>query len=125
MAEATVLGSRQRPAATHAVVATAAESAVECRDLVKTFAGGAVHALDGVSVAIRANEFFTLLGPSGCGKTTLLRIVAGFETQDAGSVFVHGQALDGLPPFRRPVNTVFQSYAVFPHMTVEQNIAFG
>src|SRR4029077_16168386 len=101
------------------------EIAIDCRKLVKRFAGGSVVALDGVSLTIRANEFFTLLGPSGCGKTTLLRIVAGFETQDAGSVFVHGQALDGLPPFRRPVNTVFQSYAVFPHMTVDQNIAFG
>jgi spermidine/putrescine transport system ATP-binding protein len=125
MADAMVLGRRQPSGAARSVVAAAAETAVEGRDLVKTFAGGAVRALDGVSVAIRSNEFFTLLGPSGCGKTTLLRIVAGFETQDAGSVFVHGQALDGLPPFRRPVNTVFQSYAVFPHMTVEQNIAFG
>ncbi len=123
MADAMVLGRRQPSGAARSVVAAAAETAVEGRDLVKTFAGGAVRALDGVSVAIRSNEFFTLLGPSGCGKTTLLRIVAGFETQDAGSVFVHGQALDGLPPFRRPVNTVFQSYAVFPHMTVEQNIA--
>jgi spermidine/putrescine transport system ATP-binding protein len=125
MADAMVLGRRQPSGAARSVVAAAAETAVEGRDLVKTFAGGAVRALDGVSIAIRSNEFFTLLGPSGCGKTTLLRIVAGFETQDAGSVFVHGQALDGLPPFRRPVNTVFQSYAVFPHMTVEQNIAFG
>ncbi len=103
----------------------AAEVAVDCRGLVKSFAGGAVRALDGVSVAIKANEFFTLLGPSGCGKTTLLRLIAGFETQDAGSVAVYGQLLDGLPPFRRPVNTVFQSYAVFPHLTVEENIAFG
>jgi spermidine/putrescine transport system ATP-binding protein len=125
MAEATVLEARPHDGTARSGGAAAADTAVECRDLVKTFAGGVVHALDGVSVAIRANEFFTLLGPSGCGKTTLLRIVAGFETQDAGSVVVHGQALDGLPPFRRPVNTVFQSYAVFPHMTVEQNIAFG
>jgi spermidine/putrescine transport system ATP-binding protein len=125
MAEATVLEPRQRDRTARSSGTAAADTAVECRDLVKTFAGGVVRALDGVSVAIRANEFFTLLGPSGCGKTTLLRIVAGFETQDAGSVFVHGEALDGLPPFRRPVNTVFQSYAVFPHMTVEQNIAFG
>src|SRR5713226_136814 len=125
MVEATVLEPRQRDRTARSSGTAAADTAVECRDLVKTFAGGVVRALDGVSVAIRANEFFTLLGPSGCGKTTLLRIIAGFETQDAGSVLVHGQALDGLPPFRRPVNTVFQSYAVFPHMTVEQNIAFG
>ncbi len=101
------------------------EIAVDCRKLVKRFAGGSVVALDGVSLTIRANEFFTLLGPSGCGKTTLLRLIAGFETQDEGSILVHGQSLDGLPPFRRPVNTVFQSYAVFPHMSVEENIAFG
>ncbi len=103
----------------------AGEIAVDCRKLVKRFAGGSVTALDGVSLTIKANEFFTLLGPSGCGKTTLLRLIAGFETQDEGSILVHGQSLDGLPPFRRPVNTVFQSYAVFPHMSVEQNIAFG
>ena len=99
--------------------------AVDCQKLVKRFAAGSVVALDGVSLAIKANEFFTLLGPSGCGKTTLLRLIAGFETQDEGSILVHGQSLDGLPPFRRPVNTVFQSYAVFPHMSVEANIAFG
>ena len=103
----------------------AAVVAVECRDLVKTFSGGSVRALDGVSVEIRANEFFTLLGPSGCGKTTMLRLIAGFETQDRGSVRLHGQPLDGLPPYRRPVNTVFQSYAVFPHLTVAENVAFG
>jgi spermidine/putrescine transport system ATP-binding protein len=99
--------------------------AIDCRDLVKTFAGGTVRALDGVSLGIRANEFFTLLGPSGCGKTTLLRCIAGFETQDTGSIALHGERLDGLPPYRRPVNTVFQSYAVFPHMTVAENVAFG
>src|SRR5258708_9220397 len=125
MAEATALGWGQHPGMVRAAATPATEAAVECRHLSKTFAGGTVRALDDVSVAIRSNEFFTLLGPSGCGKTTLLRIVAGFETQDAGSGFVHGQALDGLPPFRPPANTVFRSYPVFPHMTVEQNIAFG
>jgi spermidine/putrescine transport system ATP-binding protein len=103
----------------------ATDHAVDCRALTKSFAGGTVRAVDEVSLAIRSNEFFTLLGPSGCGKTTMLRLIAGFETQDAGSVFVHGQKLDGLPPYRRPVNTVFQSYAVFPHLTVAENIAFG
>jgi spermidine/putrescine transport system ATP-binding protein len=98
---------------------------VDCRNISKSFAGGHVVALDDVSLSIRANEFFTLLGPSGCGKTTLLRVIAGFETQDAGSISVHGQRFDGLPPFKRPVNTVFQSYAVFPHLTVARNIAFG
>jgi spermidine/putrescine transport system ATP-binding protein len=84
-----------------------------------------VQALDGVSLEIHANEFFTLLGPSGCGKTTLLRLIAGFEQPTSGSIKLDGQALEGLPPFKRPVNTVFQSYALFPHLTVAQNIAFG
>jgi spermidine/putrescine transport system ATP-binding protein len=100
-------------------------AAIDCRGLVKTFGSGAVRAVDGVDLEIRANEFFTLLGPSGCGKTTLLRLIAGFEAQDTGTIHLHGAPLDGLPPFRRPVNTVFQSYAVFPHLTVAQNVAFG
>src|SRR5215467_11671089 len=108
-----------------AVGVSATDHAVDCRALTKTFEGGTVRAVDEVSLAIRSNEFFTLLGPSGCGKTTMLRLVAGFETQDSGSVLVHGEKLDGLPPYRRPVNTVFQSYAVFPHLTVAENIAFG
>ncbi|HLJ20368.1 MAG TPA: ATP-binding cassette domain-containing protein, partial [Stellaceae bacterium] len=99
--------------------------AVDCQSITKTFGAGAVRALDGVSLAIRSNEFFTLLGPSGCGKTTLLRLIAGFETQDSGTILLDGRPLDGLPPYRRPVNTVFQSYAVFPHLTVAQNVAFG
>src|SRR4051794_15206332 len=99
--------------------------AIDCRGLVKSFAGGTVRALDGVSLTIRSNEFFTLLGPSGCGKTTMLRLIAGFETQDSGLILLHGESLDGLPPYRRPVNTVFQSYAVFPHLTVAENVAFG
>lgn len=95
-------------------------------DLVKVSkAFGAHRALDEVSFSIRANEFFTLLGPSGCGKTTLLRMIAGFESPDAGSITLFGQAIDTLPPHRRRVNTVFQSYALFPHMTLAQNIAFG
>jgi spermidine/putrescine transport system ATP-binding protein len=98
--------------------------AIEARDLVRVFAG-AVRALDGVSLRIEPNEFFTLLGPSGCGKTTLLRAIAGLETLDAGSITLYGQKLDGWPPWRRPVNTVFQSYAIFPHLTVAENIAFG
>ena len=84
-----------------------------------------VRALENVSLEIRANEFFTLLGPSGCGKTTLLRLIGGFEQPTSGSVRLYGRPLQGLPPYKRPVNTVFQSYALFPHMTVAQNIAFG
>ena len=82
-------------------------------------------ALDDVSLEIRDNEFFTLLGPSGCGKTTLLRLIAGFEQPTAGIIRLYGEPMQDLPPFRRPVNTVFQSYALFPHMTVAQNIGFG
>ena len=87
--------------------------------------GQGVRALDEVSLEIRANEFFTLLGPSGCGKTTLLRLIAGFEQPSSGAIRLYGEEMQGLPPFRRPVNTVFQSYALFPHMTVAQNIGFG
>ncbi|MEX5448614.1 ABC transporter ATP-binding protein [Stutzerimonas stutzeri] len=88
-------------------------------------AGSGHKALDEVSLEIRDNEFFTLLGPSGCGKTTLLRLIAGFEQPTAGVIRLYGEPMQDLPPFRRPVNTVFQSYALFPHMTVAQNIGFG
>jgi spermidine/putrescine transport system ATP-binding protein len=84
-----------------------------------------VLALDNVSVEIEENEFFTLLGPSGCGKTTLLRLIAGFEHPSSGHIQLHGEEISHLPPFKRPVNTVFQSYALFPHMTVAENIGFG
>ncbi|WP_394559874.1 ABC transporter ATP-binding protein [Aquipseudomonas alcaligenes] len=87
--------------------------------------GSGHKALDGVSLEIRDNEFFTLLGPSGCGKTTLLRLIAGFEQPTSGVIRLYGEPMQDLPPFRRPVNTVFQSYALFPHMTVAQNIGFG
>jgi len=102
-------------------------SAIEARGLSKSFGAGqdAVHALDSVSLTIRENEFFTLLGPSGCGKTTLLRLIGGFEQPTAGEIFLQGKPLSGLPPFKRPINTVFQSYALFPHLTVGQNVAFG
>jgi len=101
--------------------------AVEARRAVKTFGQGefAVRALDDVSVTIRKGEFFTLLGPSGCGKTTLLRLIAGFETPTSGRILLDGADITALPPNRRPVNTVFQSYALFPHLSVAQNIGFG
>ena len=86
---------------------------------------GEVAALDGVSLSIAENEFFALLGPSGCGKTTLLRSIAGFERPDSGAILLGGQDLLGLPPNRRPVNLMVQSYALFPHMTVERNVAYG
>src|SRR5690606_39115733 len=82
-------------------------------------------AVTDVSLRMQRGEIVALLGPSGCGKSTLLRIVAGFEEPSAGSVSIEGQSLAGLPPYRRPVNMMFQSYALFPHLTVEQNIAFG
>ncbi|WP_432455861.1 MULTISPECIES: ABC transporter ATP-binding protein [unclassified Agarivorans] len=86
---------------------------------------GSFTALHGVSLDIRENEFFTLLGPSGCGKTTLLRCIAGFEDVSEGSIRLHNKDLTGLQAHQRPVNTVFQQYALFPHMTVEQNVMFG
>ena len=102
-------------------------TAVEVRHAVKAFGQGAsaVRALDDVSVEIGAGEFFTLLGPSGCGKTTLLRLIAGFETPTSGAILLGGRDITGLPPNRRPVNTVFQSYALFPHLSVARNIGFG
>ena len=102
-------------------------AAVEALGVTKIFGTGtdAVRALDDVAVAIRQNEFFTLLGPSGCGKTTLLRLIAGFEQPTAGEILLKGAPVEHLPPYQRAVNTVFQSYALFPHMTVAQNIAFG
>jgi len=93
----------------------------------KVFGSGAamVRALDEASVGIRQNEFFTLLGPSGCGKTTLLRLIAGFEQPSAGEIRLNGDAMGQRPPHQRRVNTVFQSYALFPHLTVAANIGFG
>ncbi len=101
-------------------------TAISARDLRKVYPGSPpVAALDGVDIDIADNEFFTLLGPSGCGKTTLLRLIAGFEHPTAGSLEMFGKSLLDLPPYKRQINTVFQSYALFPHMTVAQNIGFG
>jgi spermidine/putrescine transport system ATP-binding protein len=86
---------------------------------------GATLAADGVSLAVGEGEFFALLGPSGCGKTTLLRLLAGFENPDAGRILIDGKDMTGVAPNKRPVNMVFQSYAVFPHMSVAENVAFG
>lgn len=101
--------------------------AIEAQNVVKAFGTGeaAVRALDDVSLMIRKGEFFTLLGPSGCGKTTLLRLIAGFEMPSAGVILLEGADITYLPPNRRPVNTVFQSYALFPHLTVAENVGFG
>ena len=98
------------------------------RNVTKTFTapeGGVVRALDNVSLDLGGSEFIVLLGPSGCGKTTLLRAIAGLEDIDAGQIHLDDERLDTSSPFRRAVNTVFQSYALFPFLTVERNIAFG
>jgi spermidine/putrescine transport system ATP-binding protein len=97
--------------------------AIEIINVVKRF--GTTTALQSLSLSIADNEFFTLLGPSGCGKTTLLRMIAGFEAVSAGEIRLFGQNIATLPPDRRPVNTVFQHYALFPHISVIDNVAFG
>lgn len=95
---------------------------LELQNITKRF--GHLEAAKNISLNIEAGEFFTLLGPSGCGKTTILRMIAGFDAPDAGALFLDGQPLAGIPPENRPVHTVFQSYALFPHLTVSGNIAF-
>lgn len=104
------------------------DMAVEFHDIVKIFPtpeGGQVNAVDHVSLQIKHGEFFSLLGPSGCGKTTSLRLMAGFEWPTSGEVVINGEEMGRKPPYLRPVNTVFQSYALFQHMTIFQNVAFG
>jgi putative spermidine/putrescine transport system ATP-binding protein len=96
---------------------------IRLRSLTKRF--GDVVAVDAVDLDIAPGEFFTLLGPSGSGKTTTLRMIAGFEPPDEGSIELAGQDVSGLPPYDRPVNTVFQDYALFPHLTVQQNVEYG
>jgi len=109
-------------------MAELSEFAVELRDVVKTFRtpeGTMLNAVDHVDMQIKNGEFFSMLGSSGCGKTTSLRMMAGFEWPSEGEVYIEGKAMGHIPPFQRNVNTVFQSYALFQHMTVYQNIAFG
>ncbi len=104
------------------------EFAVELIDVTKEFptpSGVTVSAVKNVTLRIKEGEFFALLGPSGCGKTTSLRMIGGFELPTAGEVFIRGRAMGRTPPFQRPVNTVFQSYALFPHMSIGDNVAFG
>ncbi|MEZ4618237.1 MAG: ABC transporter ATP-binding protein [Caldilineaceae bacterium] len=105
-----------------------AKIAVELRNIVKQFpdgANGIFTAVDNVNLQIYDGEFFSLLGPSGCGKTTTLRMIAGLELPTRGSILIHGKEMANEPAFRRPVNTVFQRYALFPHMSVRENVAFG
>ena len=95
----------------------------ELRNVSKTF--GDVQAARDLGLSIAPGEFLSFLGPSGCGKTTALRMLAGFETPTSGEVLIDGQVVNDLEPYRRPVNMVFQSYALFPHLTVEDNIGYG
>jgi spermidine/putrescine transport system ATP-binding protein len=109
-------------------VVRVADYAVELRNVWKRFPGPSgeiVTAVKDVSLQIQDGEFFSMLGPSGCGKTTSLRMIAGFELPTDGEVYIHGKAMGRTPPFQRPVNTVFQNYALFPHMTIGENVAFG
>ncbi len=96
---------------------------IQIRNVSKRF--GKVTAVDNISLDILAGEFFVLLGPSGCGKTTLLRMIAGFEMPTEGQIIIDGQDMSLVPPNKRPVNMVFQSYAVFPHMNVTDNVGYG
>ena len=104
-------------------ISSNASPMIEFRGVQKYY--GDYHALRGITATINGGEFFSLLGPSGCGKTTLLRTVAGFEDISGGQVLIDGKGMAGVPPNDRPTNMVFQSYAIFPHLTVEQNVGFG
>ena len=99
------------------------ETVLELRALAKHYPGH--RAVDGISLSIGRGEFFSVLGPSGCGKTTTLRLIAGFEEPTSGEILLNGQPVAKLPPYKRDVSTVFQNYALFPHLTVAQNVAFG
>ena len=115
-----------RPSADEArapAVATGATPDVEIVDVTKRF--GAVTAVDRMRLSIARGEFYSLLGPSGCGKTTTLRMIAGFEQPTEGEIFLDGKPIAGIPPYRRNVNTVFQHYALFPHMDVARNVGYG
>ena len=106
-----------------------ATPSVELKNVIKQYkdsrTGQIVSAINNISLSIAEGEFFALLGPSGCGKTTTLRAIAGFEHPDSGEILIRGKPVQGIPPFHRPVNTVFQDYALFPHMTILQNVMFG
>ena len=100
-------------------------SIVDATKLYKTPEGGEIKALNNINLQVFHNEFVTLLGPSGCGKTTLLKTISGFEKLDSGNIFIEGESIIETPSYKRPVNTVFQNYALFPHMSVKKNIVYG
>src|SRR5271165_7073929 len=118
-----ITGSNQPQPAGHASVAAQRQSAVRVQGLRKTY--GSVTALAGVDLEIMRGEFFTLLGPSGSGKTTLLRLIAGFDRPDSGTIELADREISQVPPYSRNVNTVFQDYALFPHMNVTENVEYG
>ncbi len=99
------------------------QNIIELKNISKTYGDNTV--LNNLSLNIKKNEFLTLLGPSGCGKTTTLKIIAGFESADSGELMFKNEDISSLPPYKRQVNTVFQKYALFPHMNIFDNIAFG
>ncbi|HEU0240273.1 MAG TPA: ABC transporter ATP-binding protein [Micromonosporaceae bacterium] len=123
MSNATYVTASEAPR----VPSPGAAPAIELVDVVKEFTahGEVVAAVNGIDLAIQPGEFFSLLGPSGCGKTTTMRMIAGFEEPTRGRVLLHGNDVTGVPPNRRDVNMVFQSYALFPHMSVAENVSFG
>ena len=104
-------------------IAKKSDSIIEIKGITKVFDG--VTVLDDLSLCVKRGQFVTLLGPSGCGKTTLLRLIAGFDTPTEGEIYIEGVPITSIPPYKRPVNTVFQKYALFPHLNVFKNVAFG
>ena len=100
-----------------------AKKIIELKNIVKAYDENVV--VKGMNLYVNDNEFITFLGPSGCGKTTTLRMIGGFESPDSGEIILNGEVVNNLPPYQRPINTVFQRYALFPHLDVYENVAFG
>ena len=101
------------------------ENIIELKHVTKVFADDGYKAVSDFNLEVKRGEFVTFLGPSGCGKTTTLRMIAGFDIPSSGEILLNGSPITDLPPYRRPINTVFQRYALFPHMNIHDNIAYG